>query len=151
MKQRYVETKDNLDRLALDVMGLEHSLPFYVTITKHEKARSNAANSRYWCELKEILDKMQANIVYISDETGYTPIEVRRMIAEKLPPEYSAILYSRTEKAAHDVIKTICGVPTSTRLGTKAFSKFEQIMETTITEAASAVEVVVSEIMMQIK
>lgn len=148
MKQRTIKTTQDRDKAIDAIMRL--SLPFVIGVGE-ERLRSNSANSRYWCEIKEILDKMQANIAYISDETGYTPIEVRRMIAERLPPEYSAILYSRTEKAAHDVIKTICGVPTSTRLGTKAFSKFEQIMETTITEAASAVEVVVGELMRQIR
>lgn len=144
MKERQIKTEQERENAIMRIRKLP--LPFVVGVAK-EKTRSTAQNSRYWANLDFYLDKIQRSILVIADHTGYTPIEVRRLIAERLTPEQSALLYAVTQKAAHDVIKTICGVPTSTRLGTKQFMKFEEVMENTLTEAAGAVEFAVNEIM----
>ena len=56
-----------------------------------------------------------------------------------MQPEYVAILFSHTPEVAHDILKLIVGIPTSTRLGTKEFMKFEEQMEATIAVIAGEI------------
>lgn len=140
MGERKIETEAQRGNAVTDLKTLQ--LPFVINVSKY-KQRTSAQNSRYWATLKECLKEIEQQIAIVSDYTGYTPIEVRRIIANSLEPEHAALLYASTDRAAHDVIKTINGVPTSTRLGTKKFTKFEDIMIQTITEAASIIRAVV--------
>ena len=112
-----------------------------VIIRPFQKTRSLPQNSRYWASLTEYLNQIHQTIQIISDESGYTPLEVKRLIADDLKPEQVAILFARTPEVAHDVIKEICNVPTSARLGTKRFMLFEEQMERTIAEIAGQIEV----------
>jgi hypothetical protein len=67
---------------------------------------------------------------------------VRRIVAKELQPEQVAILYAGTPEAVHDILKTINGIPTSTRLGTKKFAEYEERMVQTIAEVVGAVRAV---------
>ena len=99
-----------------------------VIVRPHEKPRSGPQNSRYWASLTQYLKEIDHAIKRISDSTGYTPLEVKRLIAKEMPPEYIAILFAKSPETAHDVLKEICGIPSSTRLGTKKFMDFETVM-----------------------
>ena len=112
-----------------------------IIIRPFQKTRSLSQNSRYWASLTEYLNQIHQTIQIVSDESGYTPLEVKRLIADDLKPEQVAILFARTPEVAHDVIKEICNVPTSVRLGTKRFMEFEEQMERTIAEIAGQIEV----------
>lgn len=103
-------------------------------IRPFEKTRSLAANSFHWASLTEYLRQINQIVSRISDNTGYTPLEVKREIARTMQPEHIAILYARTPETAHDVLKEVCGIPTSTRLGTKKFHEFDETMETTMAQ-----------------
>ena len=105
-----------------------------VIVRPHEKLRSTIANSRHWATLTDYLKQITQSIEKISTQTGYTPLEIKRLIAKEMPPEHIAILFARSPETAHDVLKEICGIPTSTRLGTKKFHEFDETMEQTIAE-----------------
>ena len=115
-------------------MNLPASPPHEVVIREYVKNRTTPQNSRYWVNLNEYLRQMNLIVELISNQTGYTPLEVRRLISKEMPAEYIAILFARTAESAHEVLKAICGIPTSTRLGTKKFSEFDELMENTIAE-----------------
>lgn len=131
MGQRRIDSDQLRDRAIDDIRAL--SYPYFVTVTA-EKTRSSSANARYWALMQENLDAITATVERLSEETGHTPLEIRRHIAAQLTPEHAAILYAVKKEAAHEILKLICGVPTSTRLGTKKFKKFEAIMEATLAD-----------------
>lgn len=110
-----------------------------VVVRDHEKTRTLPQNARYWASLNEYLKQISASVNQIADYTGHTPLEARRIIARELEPEYVAILFSNTAEAAHDILKLIVGIPTSTRLGTKKFTQFHERMEQTIALIAGEV------------
>jgi len=141
MKQYIVKTDENRSK----VIGAlqRRDLPCVVTIGP-EKLRSPAQNSRYWASLTHYLNDIRGIIERLSDETGHTVFEMQAFIARELSPEHAAIVYAITPEAAHRVIKLVCGVPTSTRMGTKEFMKFEGVMEATVAEVAGEVNQVAS-------
>jgi hypothetical protein len=104
-----------------------------------EKTRSLPQNSRYWASLTEYLNQMNQTVHVIANETGYSALEVKRLIAAEMPAEHIAILFARKPEAAHEVLKVIHNIPTSTRLGTKKFMLFEERMIQTIAEIAGQV------------
>jgi len=105
-----------------------------VIVRKYEKTRSLPQNSRYWASITELLNQLNQTVETVSEHTGYSPLEVKRLIAKELPPEQVAILFCSRPELAHDVMKTICNVPTSTRLNTKQFMQFEDRMIQTVIE-----------------
>lgn len=105
-----------------------------VVVRDYEKTRTLPQNSRYWATLTELLEQTAAVVQEVSNETGYTPLEVKRLIAKDMAAEHVAILFARKTEVAHDVIKEICNVPTSTRLGTKKFMQFEDRMVQAVAE-----------------
>ncbi len=111
-----------------------------VRITEYAPTRTTPQNSRYWATLTEFLRLLHQTVQTVADNTGYSPLEVKRLIAADLLPEQVAILYARTPEVAHDVIKEICGIPTSTRLGTKKFSEFDERMTAVVSEIAGIVQ-----------
>ncbi len=129
-----------VERILNDV---PHDGRFMVEIKEAIRTRTLPQNSRYWATLTEELHQLSAGIAEISAHTGYTPLEVRRIVAKELQPEQVALLYAGTPEAAHDILKTINGIPTSTRLGTKKFMEFEERMLQTIAEVVGAVRAVV--------
>ena len=144
MKQRHIKTPQDRDNAIKAVMSLDFP---YVMGIGEEKIRSSSANARYWATLNDYIDQLTAAVYQVAEYTGYTPLEARRIVAQKLMPEQGAILFATKAEAVHDMIKLICGVPTSTRLGTKKFQKFEAIMETTITEIVGEVNAIAGRIL----
>jgi hypothetical protein len=110
-----------------------------VFVRDYEKIRTLPQNARYWASLNEYLKQIRASVNQIAEYTGHTPLEARRIIARALEPEYVAVLFSNTAEAAHDILKLIVGIPTSTRLGTKKFTEFHERMEQTIALIAGEV------------
>ena len=64
-----------------------------VIIRPFQKTRSLPQNSRYWASLTEYLNQIHQTIQIISDESGYTPLEVKRLIADDLKPEQIEITW----------------------------------------------------------
>ncbi len=93
-----------------------------------EPTRSLGQNSRYWVGLQEILRRLNATVNQIASDTGHSPLEVKREAAGGLPIEYGIILFAKKPEVAHEVLKDICNIPTSTRLGTKKFMEYEERM-----------------------
>ena len=145
MKQRSLITPDDLKKAAADLLNLEHSLPLVITLTEGKKIRSDGQNKRHWVNIKYFLDEINATVSSVAEHTGYSPLEVKRLLAKSLEPEQIGILYARKSDTIHDVLKQICNIPTSTRLGTKAFMKFEDILEQTIADIIGSIRSVAME------
>lgn len=131
-------------RALAELYKIEHVIERTPTIYEmilrpFEKTRTNPQNSRYWASLTEYLMQMNQTVHAVANETGYTPLEIKRLIAKEMPPEHIAILFTSKPEVAHDVLKEICGVPTSTRLGTKKFMLFEERMVQAIAEVVGQV------------
>ena len=135
-EQRYVLHNRNAWQVCFDafVSTRDAEQVYEVIIRPHEKTRTVPQNSRYWVALTELLKHLNAVVESVSKQTGYTPLEVKRLIAGNMPLEHVAILFARTPEVAHEVLKTICGIPTSTRLGTKEFSQFDEQMARVMAE-----------------
>lgn len=112
---------------------------FELSIRPYQKTRSTPQNSRFWASLTEYLRHMNQTVQAIASETGHTPLEIKRLIAQEMQPEQVAILFARKPEVAHEVLKAIHDIPTSTRLNTKQFMVYEQRMEQTIAEIAGIV------------
>ncbi len=108
-----------------------------VIIRPYEKTRSLGQNSRYWASVTEYMRQIDAVIKAIEEYTGYDQISVRRHLAGKIQFEYGLILAARKPEVVHEVLKEICNVPTSTKLGTKAFIDFEERMLAVLSEVIS--------------
>lgn len=138
-EKRFILTNETHWRMALDYVGsLKHMVKavevYEVTVKPYKKTRSIGQNSRYWASLNELMEQKRAYIQSVADSTGHTPLEVKRLIAVNMPPEHVAILFTHSAEVAHDIVKEICDVPTSTRLGTKEFMQFEERMIQAIIE-----------------
>lgn len=141
MKQRTIHNEEQRQKASQALLGIKP--PFVVTVTEGTKIRTEGQNSRYWADMEFLLEQIDEAVERLSDEFGYTNIEVRREIAKGMlneyQPECSAILFVRNKEAAHEVIKMICNIPTSTRLGTKAFQKFDGVRERVMAELLGAI------------
>jgi len=142
MKQRTIRTESELKKLSADVLCLAQYMPFVVSVTQGTAIRSEAANARHWVMIEDLLNHIREAVEIISEATGYTPAEVKKLAAADMPPEHVGILYARTKQAVHDELKGICNIPTSTRLGTKAFSRFDEILEGTVAQVIGEVNAV---------
>jgi len=139
MKQRSIETHDQLAKAVSDISRLADHMPFVITISPGKKIRTEIQNSRYWCMMQESLDIISAEVDEMAERTGYTPLEARRVVAAEMPWEQSMILACRKSEAAHEVAKMILGIPTSTRLGTKDFMKFEDQIDMLMAEIVATI------------
>ena len=113
--------------------------PWQVDLREYVRTRTTGQNSRYWATLTEEMRQLGEAIANIAKHTGYSPLEVRRLVAATLEPEQIAILYAQTPEAVHDILKVIHGIKTSTRLGTKAFMEFEERMIQSVADVVGAV------------
>ena len=113
-----------------------------VEIRQALRPRTLPQNSRYWATLTEELRQLAAIVAEISAHTGYTVLEVRRLIAEDLPPEQVALLFVQSPEAAHEILKIVHGIKTSTRLGTKEFMEYEDRMLQTFAEVVGMAQAV---------
>ena len=134
MKQRTITTQEQLEKAILALKGLSDRLPIVITVTEGTKTRTSAQNARYWAEVQYFMSELNEILAQAAEESGYTQIEMRRLVAEQLPVEQAVILYARKKEVVHDVLKDICGIPTSTRLGTKEFSRFDEVLAQTMSE-----------------
>ena len=126
MPERLIETPEQRTDAINAIAGLE--LPYRITISP-KKERSNAQNNMWWSALEFHICQIAQAVTKISDYTGHTPLEIRRMIALQVSPEQSLMIYALKKEALHEALKLICCIPTSTRLGTKKFSEFHGVME----------------------
>ena len=99
-----------------------------VIIRPFEKIRTSIRNAKYWAELTECLEQINATINQIASDTGHSPLEVKREAVSELPIEYGLILFARKPEVAHEVLKDIANIPTTTKLGTKRFIEHEDRM-----------------------
>ena len=120
--------------------------PYEIILRPYERTRTLPQNSRYWASLTEYLKQINQTVHALANETGYTPLEMKRLIAAEMPSEHIAILFARKPEVAHEVLKEICDVPTSTRLGTKKFMAFEERMVQAIAEIAGQVNAFASKV-----
>ncbi len=140
MRERRIQTVDQLQRAALDLTALEDHLPIVLTVTQGSRIRTTGQNARHWSEVNYLREQLQQSVEKISEHTGYTPLEVKRLIAQEMEPEQIAILYARSNETIHDILKDIVGIPTSTRLGTKEFSKFDDRLAQVMAEIVGIVK-----------
>lgn len=139
MKTRNIHTVEQLEKASKDLIGLKDVLPVVLTVSQGKHIRGDGANARYWVMLQESLDMITAEIDAMSEHTGYTPLEARKIIANEMSWEHSMILACRKTEPAHEVMKMICGIPTSTRLGTKEFAKFGDVIDMTMAQIVSEI------------
>lgn len=131
MTERHFILRDAVirDRAVAAINALElKPVLMEVVVRMFEKNRSLGQNSRYWVSLTEYLRQINAAINQVATETGHTPLEVKREAASEMPIEYGLILFAKKPEVAHEVLKDICNIPTSTRLGTKKFMEYEERM-----------------------
>ena len=69
-------------------------------------------------------------------------MEVRRTIGTEIPIEHVPILFATKKETVHDTLKMICEIPTSTRLGTKSFGKFEDRLSQIMSEIIGSVNAI---------
>lgn len=134
MRERKIETSEQLRKAAGDIARLAANLPLIITVTEGRKIRSSKANSRHWVLIDSFMYEIDDAVRRISEHTGYTELETKKIIAQNMPAEQIEILYARTKEAIHNSLKVICNIPSSTRLGTKSFSKFDDVLAGTIAE-----------------
>ena len=136
MKTRTIHNEADLQKASQDILNVGGSLPVVMTLTKGSRLRTTSQNQRYWATLDEHLSAIATLVEAVAEQTGYTPLEVRRLIAwtAGLPPEQVGILFARKKDVIHEHLKIICDIPTSTRLGTKEFMGLEDRMIQTLTE-----------------
>ncbi len=142
MKERTVNDHEQLARAVSDLSKLADHFPFVISVTKGKRIRSPAANARHWANIEDFMIQVNSAVEQISETTGYTPLETKKIISQDMPPEHIEILYARTSNAVHDSLKAICNIPTSTRLGTSDFSKFDDVLEMTIAQIIGEINAV---------
>ena len=139
MKQRSILNETDLTKAVADMANLKAYIPFVITITEGTKIRSNSQNARHWADITHFMEDIANYIEETATFYGNTDIEMRRIVAEGMPVEHAVILFARKPEVVHEVLKSICNIPTSTRLGTKEFSKFDDILAKTMMEILSEI------------
>lgn len=134
MKSRPITTEQQLRQASQDLLKLGGHLPVVLTVTEGTKTRTNSQNARYWAEVQYFMGEVNDAISQAAQDSGHTEFEIKKILAEQLPIEQSIILFARKPEVIHDVLKGICNIPTSTRLGTKEFSRFDEILAQTMSE-----------------
>lgn len=143
MKDRTLRTEQDKQQAARDLQAIPvQHLPLYITISPGKGQRSLGANARYWANIEFWIEEIRNEIKVIADETGYTYLEARRVIANELPPEHEEILYARTKEAVHEGLKEICGIPTTTRLGTKDFNNYSDQLDLAMSQILGEVRAI---------
>lgn len=96
--------------------------------------RTNEQNAMYWSALDDRVNAVNRLVTIAADTTGHTPLEMRQIWASNMPPEQAALMFVLRPEAAHEIIKVVLGVPTTTRLTKANFSEFYERMETIYAE-----------------
>ena len=81
MKTRTIHNEADLKKASQDILNVGGSLPVVMTLTKGTRIRTTGQNSRYWATLDEHLRTIGVLVEAVVEQTGYTPMEVRRLIA----------------------------------------------------------------------
>ena len=131
---------DIRDNCIAYIKALDLTKPKKVTIEEYEKTRTTIRNAHYWANLTDLIEDIRKAVERIAEHTGYSPLEVKREIAKGMAPEEIAILFAKTLEGAHDVLKEIAGIPTSTKLGTRKFIAFEDRMIQIMSDIAGHVK-----------
>lgn len=139
MKSRPITTEQQLRQASQDLLKLGGNLPIVITVTEGTKIRTNSQNARYWSEVAYFQSELNEAISQAANDTGHTEFEIKKILAEKLPVEQSVILFARKPEVVHEVLKGICNIDSSVRLGTKAFSRFDEILAQTMAEIIGSV------------
>jgi hypothetical protein len=140
VRERPIQNEQQLIKASQDLLKLKDHLPLLLTVTQGNKLRTKGQNDRYWANMDDFLYEINEAVEMYAERVGETNIQARREIAIRIeekfdcPVEYMAILFVRTKEAAHEIMKMICNIPTSTRLGTKEFQKLGGILEMTMAE-----------------
>lgn len=134
MKQRIILNEEHLKKACADLSMLGGRLPLVITVTEGTKTRTSGQNARYWCEIEYFMSEVNEAIEKAATESGHSEFEIKKILAEQLPIEQSVILFARKKEVIHEVLKGICNIPSSTRLGTKEFMKFEDRLTQTMSE-----------------
>lgn len=134
MKQRTILNQDHLRKACEDLAKLGGNLPIVITLTEGTKTRSHGQNARYWCEIEHFMEQVNEAIEIAATESGHSEFEIKKILANQLPIEQSIILFARKKEVTHDILKGICNIPSSTKLGTKDFMKFEDRLSQTMME-----------------
>ena len=143
MKDRTLRTEQDKQQAAKDLQAIPvQYLPLYLTISEGNGQRKPAANARYWAMIEGWMEEIRNEIKAIAEETGYTYLEARRVIANELPPEHEEMLYARNKNAVHEALKEICGIPTTTRLGTKEFNNYSDQLDLAMSQILGEVRAI---------
>ncbi len=134
VKERSILTPSDLSKAAADLYCLVDHLPFVMTITSGKRIRTGGQNSVYWIDIRHFMGQIRGAVAEMAEESGHTPLEIKRIIAADMQPEYVGILFARTELVVHEMLKMICDIPTSTKLGTKEFHKFDERLAETMAQ-----------------
>lgn len=133
----FVPRNDGILANALDAVveryksGVLHE----VIIQPHEEKRTHGQNSVYWISLREYLRQFNAIINQMQSDTGQPARDIKREIARRNEPEYAGIVLASNEVVAHDFIKQLANVPTSTTLKRrKEFPEFTEAMNATMND-----------------
>ena len=130
MKYRTITNQQDRDKAFKAI----ESLKYPYTLGVGHKKESEAQRSRYFALVDDWLDEVRKYINAASDSSGYTPFEVQEIISRELPFPQSGLMASLDKRTAHNIVKTVCGIPTSVGVGTKQFKKLETIMDATFAE-----------------
>lgn len=136
MKSRLITTEKQRSAAMAALLRLD--FPYTLSVS-HDKPRSEAANARYWATLDEHLFQINDALQRLSDHTGHTPMELKQIISADITPQQAQILWALEKNGVHKALKEACHIPTSKKLGTKAFHKFDTIMEATLSEVLGEV------------
>jgi len=139
MKQRPILNEQQLRQASHDLLKLGGNLPIVITVTEGTKIRSEGQNRLYWQEVQYFMSELNEVVDQAAERSGHTNFEIRKIVGEQLPIEQAVILFCRTKESIHDCLKSICGIPTSTKLGSKEFMKFTEILAQTMSEIIGAV------------
>ena len=138
------QIKQNAMRFLQDI-SIDQNME--VVFQEHEKIRTTPQNSMYWAALDYYLKMITRSVENVAKHTGHTPLDIRRLIAKELDTDQATILFIRSKEAVHDYMKTIFNIPTSTRLGTKKFSQFEEQMEATLSDIVGTINAIAARMM----
>ncbi len=108
--------------------------PWLVCVEPYKEKRTSAQNRRYWGILEDWFADLQSAISEISQSTGYTPQECKRLIKRALIGGqldcYLGFLDASSTKGIHDILKGAWPLPvedgekTTTELKKKKFTDY---------------------------
>lgn len=133
----FVTRNDAILANALDavVESYKSGVLHEVIIQPHEEKRTPGQNSNYWISLREYLRQFNAIVNQFASDSGNNARDIKREIARRNPPEYAGIILASNEEVAHDFIKQLANVPTSTTLKKrKEFPEFTEAMNATMND-----------------